>query len=598
VEGWIPTSLSGRAVAIALSGALLAFIVATIATRLPLLFQEWTADGDQNQAVWHYWRYHISGAFPGGDLLTDYAFAMHAPPVWWLLMSSLSTFVEPVNAAKILNLIAYVGTIITIVVVVGKRANIFVGLAAGFLIARSLDFNGIIAGGYARSFGPLLTILFLGTFMAGKHRLTLAVLVFQAAFYPSVVIPCGIAYGLYTVVAGPMAARRRRMAGMFVAGLLIIAFGKSQDLVAKEWWGPVMFEKEALTMPAWQGGGRISEAPLKPVPFELRKNVGRALRGGGNRPAPVAVQRLADQRAAEVVVLGSIFFALTIAAVTLRRRRQGQPVPARFPWQIPLLAVGMLAAYFLARAVAFKLYLPYRALQHVLPYLVYVSIPIAFWVVFSNTLKRRALVSGLTFAVSVLPIFVIYGDGLERGPTTYARYSFNEGLYRFVRKLPQDAMIAGDFIHVSSIPLFAHHNVYVNKNLAHPFRRGFYAECERRILETYRALYATSLESVVDFARRENVDYLVFRKDAFKTRDNRLFQPIKRELDQLWTNNRKTGFALASVPKEAVVYRRGNSVMVDLKKLATWVEQNRQVGNNAPADDTAPPADLESPPGK
>jgi hypothetical protein len=232
----------------------------------------------------------------------------------------------------------------------------------------------------------------------------------------------------------------------------------------------------------------------------------------------------------------------------------------------------MIAAYLLARALAFRLYLPYRPLQHVFPYLFYAGFPLLLWALFVNLLpRRRAAATALTVALSVVPMVAVFGDGLEVGPATYARYRFNEKLYRFVRKLPQGAMIAGDFIHTSSIPLFAHHNVYVNKNLTHPFRTGYYLECERRILETYRALYATSLGDVVDFAKREGIDYLVFRRDAFKTKDNRLFQPVRRELDALWTTNKAVGFALEKVPPAAVVFRAGNTVLVDLKKLAAWL---------------------------
>ena len=592
-SAWFPKSRLGRAAAVVVLTALTIYVATTMTMRLQALMAPWTADGDQAQAVWHYWRYHIKGAFPPGDLLTDYAFAMHAPPVWWAMMASLSTFFEPLAAAKVLNVVAYVATVVVILLAVARRSNIFVGAAAAFLLARNVDFHGIIAGGYARSFGPMLTLLFLGTFMAGRHKLTLVVLVLQAALYPSVVIPCGLAYGVYTVVAGPMPVRLRRMAGMFVCGLLIIALGKSQDIVAKEWWGPLVTEAEALKMPAWGRGGRITEAPLKPISKELLKNGTRAFRVSG--PPWVDGPTVAAATKALPVAAGSaaVGCLLGFGALLYVRRRRAEPVIDPFPWQVPLLLGGALVAYFLARALAFKLYLPYRPLQHVVPYMYYAGIPLLLWSLTVNLLpRRRALATVVACALAVVPVVAFFGHGVDKGPGTYSNYAGNRHLYTFVRKLPQNSMIAGDFVHTSSIPLMAHQNVYINKNLTHPFRTGYYMECERRILETYRALYARSFADVLDFAAREKIDFMAFSTTAFSSPDKRLFQPIKKTLDALWTKNARLGFAMQNPPKSAVVFTRGTSVVVDMKKLAAAVAADPALLAPAPP----PPPQKAKPP--
>ena len=97
---------SSRPWQIARTAALLAagaYFVGVLLLRMAGAVSEWALDGDQPQAVWHYWRYHVAGAFPAGHLLTDYAFVMHAPPAWWALMASLSTAFEPALSAKILQ---------------------------------------------------------------------------------------------------------------------------------------------------------------------------------------------------------------------------------------------------------------------------------------------------------------------------------------------------------------------------------------------------------------------------------------------------------------------------------------------------------------
>ena len=103
-----PRALTERVVLCVAAAAVLAFMIVLMALRYRGMFGEFSADGDQPQAVWHYWRYRVAGAFPPGDLMTDYAYVMHAPPVWWALMASLSTFMSPLVAAKVLNIVAWV----------------------------------------------------------------------------------------------------------------------------------------------------------------------------------------------------------------------------------------------------------------------------------------------------------------------------------------------------------------------------------------------------------------------------------------------------------------------------------------------------------
>ena len=78
-----------------------AYFIKVMSLRMHGAWGPWAADGDQPQAVWHYWRYRIAGALPPGNLVTDYAFVMHAPPAWWAMMAGLSSFMDPLVAAKI-----------------------------------------------------------------------------------------------------------------------------------------------------------------------------------------------------------------------------------------------------------------------------------------------------------------------------------------------------------------------------------------------------------------------------------------------------------------------------------------------------------------
>lgn len=567
-------------VVLAVAAALLgAYLVAILTYRMTGAWGPYALDGDQGQAVWQYWRYHVDGALKPGHLLTDYAFVMHAPPAWWAMMASLSTFVEPLTAAKILQVVTFITLTLGAVFVVGSRTHWLLGIAAGFLVLRSPDLASTMAGGYARSFGPSLLLLFLGAFLYERHRLCLAILVLQAALYPSVVVCCGLTYGAYCVLRGPtMKDRLRRSAGMFVAGLMIIGFGLYQDIAAPDWWGKMVSYDVAKTMPAWQKGGRVPDTPhLDPV-THISLNAGRGFKPLGHTLAPESAQTFVKEHLNETMIgIPAVLALAAIAVDRLRRRRDGTvpDVDARFPWQLAALMGGSVVGYFVARHFAFKMYLPSRQLAHTIQYLVMMGLPILCWcgarAVFGNR-KVPALVAAI--GLSVAPAFIFRGDGLEISPYRYSDYGRDKTVWEFVRALPLDAQFACDGYWCEGIGVFAYHRPYAARNLTHPFRLGYYEEAERRLVEMHRALYANTLDEVVAFADREKIDYFIYNIERVKKPQPNIYRPAKEKIHKLWKEAHDRGpMVLEAPPEEAVIFRRASTVIIDITKLRELVNR-------------------------
>jgi hypothetical protein len=563
--------------------AFFAYLATVMGHRFGGLFHPWSVDGDQFQAVFHYFRYREDGLFPPGELFTDFAFVMHAPPIWWLMMATLSTFIEPLSAAKFLHVVSYFAAIAGMYFVVRSRTNHWIGLLGAALLVRSVNFHGIIAGGYARSFGPALIIWFLYFFLKGRHRACLAMLVLQAALYPSVVIPCGITYGVYVLVKGPTwKERRRRVIGMFVTGLLVLSFGLYQDITRPKWWGGVVTLEEAMEMPAWRrGGGRFNDAPLNPAPAEIRGNATRPLARSGNIWGPDFLARWSRANYnAYPLIPTAVAIGVLLVLLLLGRARGSRAGPraifseresdddTRFPWQLLAMFGGALVGYFLARALAFRLYMPYRVISHGLPYVVIASMAIFPYVAARALGARQRLATGLTAALGVAPVFLIAGDGLGNERPTYGNFERDKATWEAVEALPRDAIVAAPVWLADKIPLLSKHRVYSNRNLCQPFRKGIYAECERRLILTYEALYATDLRSIARFAEEEKVDYFVVDRGRFGAKvDGRLFNPVKRKLRGAHQRGRKRGFAFEKVPEQTVVWRGPRHFIVDLGKL-------------------------------
>jgi hypothetical protein len=225
-----------------------------------------------------------------------------------------------------------------------------------------------------------------------------------------------------------------------------------------------------------------------------------------------------------------------------------------------LVFAGVIASYFLARALAFKLYFPYRVLAHVIPYLFAIAIPLFVW-----SLSKRAAVTAL---VVVVPMFLLFGEGVDIPLTTYGRAMDEIPLYEAVRDLPIDAQIAAPIGVADRLPLFTWHRVLVSRNLAHPFRPGYYAEEERRIRAVYAMLYATNLDDVVAIAQREHVTHVLFDTAGFNEVDPALFEPVKKQIASQWKAHKPAGFALLHAPADSIVVSVDTFRIVDVDKLA------------------------------
>ncbi len=113
----------------------------------------------------------------------------------------------------------------------------------------------------------------------------------------------------------------------------------------------------------------------------------------------------------------------------------------------------------------------------------------------------------------------------------------------------------------------------------------------------YGALYATKLEDVVAFADAEHVDFFIVRNKTFTVFDDKLFKPVKHDLAKLFTKNAKVGFALAKVPRSAVVYDDAGTRVISVTKLKEALKSPSTTEPTAPpstAPEPADPAETES----
>lgn len=557
--------------------AAVAFYVFTMKARFAGAGSPYSLHGDQHQSIGHFWRYARDGAIPPGHLLSDYAGTYHSPPLWWPVMAAMSALLGPLVAAKLLGLLAYALFAVGAALVVARRSVWALGALVAIVALRNPpDSVEQITGGMARSMGPALLYLFLWAFMERRHRVALAALVLQAGIYPSIVIPCGLLYGTFVVLQGPMAVRLRRCAELFVVGIAVIALGLAQDVSAPEWWGDAVTYEEALQMPAWGHGGRFPEVPHRPFEAMMRFNLERPWKALGPAFAPEGARAFVGGHVIEAFVVAPVVLGLLLGALgSMRRWRASSSAPsssaaaaARFPWEPLALMLAAVAGYWLVRALSFKLFLPSRQLGFTVPFLLIAWIPLLVWFGASRLWpSQRALAVAVTAIITVGPAFAFRGHGAERTAAGYGVHNRDAPFFEAIRKLPLDEEIACDVRLCEYMMALGQHAPYAARNLTHPLRKGYYAEAERRLVEMHKLLYATTWEEIDTFVRNEGVRFMAYRKGEATTLTKRLYRPADGLVRDAFKAGEGRVRLLADPPREALVFRDGDRRIVDLERL-------------------------------
>ncbi len=542
--------------------ALVSYIVSVSVQRFAFCLTPWVAETDWKQWIWQYWRYHVDGAFPPGNVITDYTFNAQ-PPLYHLAMSTLSRVFRPVIAADIVSWSAWVLALWACVVAVRRRSTVVVGLMVALLFVRDDLLHRFSMGGYPRSFGPTLTLLFLAAWLNGRHRLVLLVLVAASAVYPSVCVPCGLAYGLWTAATAPRTSIKawlRKNVEVVVAGVAVGVLAQLQSLTAPAWWGPVVWASEVG--PELTAAGRSAWMPLGPFWPKVGSyffepwNFTGAFWSDKQIPWP------------QEVAHGAGLLAALVAAVVTVVKGKRAPVP----WQLLLLLLCAVFSFFLARVLAFKLYLPHRMVQHTLPPILFVTLGLLFFTTGMTLFRDKTRAMLFVFAGVVVPQFVLSGDGL--GSTRMRSYAERADLYTWIQNNTKITDQFGGYYSVlDEIPFFAIRPVYVNWKMAHPFRKGYFAEIESRTIEMYSAFYCTDLKELRAFSKKNDVAWFVVNDtmfDRLEQGDSQLFEPTRSTiLKTVFEPRRATGFALRDPPAEIVAFRLGNIRVLSMAQLDT-----------------------------
>jgi hypothetical protein len=518
---------------------------ATLRAEWAIVSKPWTFQTDA--MIHEYWmrRFQDSGLF-GDPLTTSLLDTGYSPPAFRSLYWLASHVIDPVFFGELLPLVLQPLSVWLVFRIV--RAHVAWRPAAWIAGALFLVPWDVLrfSGGHPRAFAHPIVLLTVLLLLSRRNLAAALVPALGLLFYP----PAGLT-ALAVVVLATLDPRRRpfvslgqaRWAGISVLGvgaavLLTRLTTASQELISAA---------DAHTFSEFGEEGQMHFFVSSTLDYLSQNYSGFFLEDSGS--------------------------IIAVAALLLLLVR---PRNARLlRWEVWCMPIAALALFGLSHAVKFQLYLPHRYTYPLLPFfcivvgvllrptfeafaghrrlvlvaaalfgvvaaaLALVAFPLGLrlspwelgsWLVDAAPILALGLAVGLVLAFvlrrwttaavslgaatalvagSVLVASVGYADG---GRGTGAVTCDEPGLYGFIRRLPEDVVVAADPFVSSCIPLATRRAVVISRKLYQPWALDYFESIRERMFLTVQAYYGPSVSAVTELRERFGADYLVLRR--------------------------------------------------------------------------------------
>jgi len=171
------------------------------------------------------------------------------------------------------------------------------------------------------------------------------------------------------------------------------------------------------------------------------------------------------------------------------------------------------------------------------------------WALVASTLALYSLVQGHLIVTRDTQVATV--DKLERE------------MLAFLETLPKSALVAGHPMDMNDVPLLAKRKVLANQELSLPYHTGYYSKVKERLLDLFRAYYASSWEEVEAFVTKYGITALVVNKEHFANNpsDTRVyFEPFDSFVKELMGDRKN--FVLSSPPRERICFENGRYLVL------------------------------------
>jgi hypothetical protein len=439
------------------------------------------------------------------------------------------------------------------------------GLASGLLLVFFCLYTVIVKdrvnSGLARAFGfPVLAWWIAGALTERTKPRVVAALIAAVTYPPSLAMVLG-AEGIFLLRQPPrwtfktLLMRFRTYAALIAACAVLVspAFVSSDHER-----GPIHTLEQAEKNPAFGKAGRLYVLPFEDPIQTFATNLFSPFDQYG-APVSAALQKRYKplEHTLALVLFGSLL-VLSLARVS--------PPPHAFV----ALVASTPVMYLLARLLAFRLYSPVRFFH-------YHAVAATFALVVGSlgfvghrlSAGKRAMVRNLSAGALMAIVVLFVGDGVAQQNCCINRRS-DAPLWAAIRQLPPNARIAAHIMDADGIPYWGARANTGGYETITTWYVGHWKKQERRAQDTLRALYATDLAVVLDFARRYKVTHFMINTGRYGpdyVSNARSFEPLTAFAKDLLRNATQPQLVFGNIPQEAIVFKFRQFRLVDVSKL-------------------------------
>ncbi len=548
------------------TGVFVFFLAVWVRANLGYLFDPMLQNDDARSAVVPFHRYE-----PGHPLRDDpiaNEMLSIVPPFVRLFYAAFVPLSGLFFAAKLVQIVcllivAWAGFVLAR----ARRGGLAAGLLLVFFVLHTTFMVDRIAGGLPRAFAFPAFALWIAGALAGRERERFLGAAIGCAAYPSAGVLLVAADGLFAVrglalrrkgLGFPPALRDRlRRYGVLVAACGAILFSSQIGRPG----GAVYTLAQAQHEPAYGMSGRVWVLPFTDPRVEITKQLVRPFEELWPTPrGQDAVHEYQSYR-----FLGPMLVVLGLVLLAALRLAPASPAVWSF-------LGGSIIMYAAAIVLAFRLYSPGRYLEYGLPACtVALAVSTVGLLLPRMRRARRAVARNLAGAAMIAAVMAITGGSREnQGMTIDGRR--DAPLYAFVKTLPIDARFASHPLDGDDLPFWASRATLVGFETLVPWFVDGWKLVRTRAEDTLRALYATDRRAVLDYAAKYHVTHFLLRPDRYGPDFSgraRMFEPLGTFAGQVTRAvARRDDLVLADPPAEAIVYRNGPWMIVDVAKLA------------------------------
>lgn len=499
------------------------------------------------------------------DFVTEAMKSYLAPAHYWLSYFVTLFTADPVMTGHVVGCIQLSIALIALFFFLRDRASVAAGCLGVIWFLQTHKFVRTMTGGLPRGWMAPLIFGFLYLLAKRKHVAIVTLLGFGIILNPPATFVCMLTYGIVLMIEAIQTRRVRCFYPLLLASPLYLLATLSV-LNRPEFVGEMVSYEQAASMPSFsRAGGRFAFLPFSQPKDEI---LFKGLYSFYNkRETPFGSYGL-------WLALGVVFIPLLCVALRKERRP--------FLRECTALGFSGLLAYFLARALAFRLYVPERYLLIPLGAFCITATLISLWHCFSKTSHR-------CFGILLLSFVVYYGGGSGIGG--HLNYNIrarnNADLYQWVKQETfKQALIAGNPTHIDAIPLFGMRAAYITTETAHPFFDRYWKEAKRRLTVTWTAYYSDDIDDFLDVLRSEDITHFIFKKSDFFPKgleQSTYFKPFDQLVKNLSNKDPKsfvyeTFLANKSLkPLGVTPFRSRKSLVIDIVALEKHREHLKEL---------------------